>query len=75
MAKMQSPVKTQTLVVIGAIVVGAAVAASLFVLFPDMMLEGTSMDPDASSGQFGGSGAYGPEMSPAPDGSPQASAP
>lgn len=75
MSKMQSPVKTQTLVIIGAIVAGAAVAVSLFVFFPDMMLGGTSMDPDASSSQFSGSGAYGPETAPAPGGSPQASMP
>jgi hypothetical protein len=75
MAKMHTPVKVQTLAIIVAIVGGAAVAVSLFVFFPDMMLEGTSMDPDAESSQFSGSGAYGPEGAPAPGGSPQASVP
>ncbi|MEM2141260.1 MAG: hypothetical protein QXJ74_02855 [Nitrososphaera sp.] len=75
MAKMQSPVRTQTLVIIGVIVAGAAVAVSLFVLFPDMMLNGTSLDPDSSGGEFSSSGAYGPEGAPAPGGSPQASVP
>ena len=73
MAKMQSPVRTQTLEIIGVIVAGAAVAVSLFVLFPNMMLEGTSLDPDSSGGEFGG--VYSPNSALAPGGSPQASAP
>lgn len=73
MAKMQSPVRTQTLVMIGVIVAGAAVAVSLFVLFPDMMLKGTSLDPEASSGTP--AGTYGPDTGAAPGGSPQATAP
>lgn len=75
MSKMQSPVKTQTLVIIVAIVGGAAVAVSLFVFFPDMMLEGTSVDPDGLGGEFSSSGAYGPETGPAPSASPQAPTP
>jgi hypothetical protein len=73
MAKMQSSVKVKTLVIIGAIVAGAAVAVSLFVLFPDMMLENTSLDPDSSGSQF--SESYGGDTVPAPGATPQAPAP
>jgi len=75
MSKMQSPVKTQTLVIIVAIVGGAAVAVSLFVFFPDMMLQNTSLDPDSSGSEFSSGGAYSPDTAPAPGASPQASAP
>ena len=73
MAKMQSPVKLQTLVIIGAIVVGAAVAASLFILYPGMMLDNTSLDPESSGGAP--SGAYGPDTGGTPGTSPQAPVP
>lgn len=74
MAKMQSPVKAQTLVVVGAIIAGAAIAASLFILYPDRMLENTSLDPEGSGGEFSG-GMYGGETAGTPTGSPQASGP
>lgn len=74
MAKMQSPVKTQTLVIIGVIVAGAAVAVSLFVLFPDMMLGGTALDPEGSEGGSAGTSG-GSDLTGVPTGSPQATAP
>lgn len=73
MAKMQSPVKMQTLVIIGAIVAGAAIAISLFALYPDMMLENTSLDPDGSASQS--AGTYGGDLGPAPSASPQSPTP
>lgn len=66
--------KLQSLVIIGAIVAGAAVAMSLFAMYPDMMLKNTSLDPNRESGDF--SGAYGGDAGAgAPTGSPQTSVP
>jgi hypothetical protein len=64
-------VNIQSLVVIGVIVAGAAIALSLFALYPDMMFKNTGLDPNRESG-----GAYGGDMgTQTPTGSPQASAP
>jgi hypothetical protein len=66
--------KIQSLVIVGVIVAGFAVGLGLFMAYPDMMLKGTSLDPDTEPGEF--SGAYGGDVgAPAPTGSPQASAP
>lgn len=73
MAKMQSPIKIQTMVIIGAIVAGAAVAASLFALYPDVLLKDTSLDPDGSASQS--AGTYGDDMGSPATGSPQAPVP
>jgi hypothetical protein len=42
----------QMLVILGAIVTGAAVAISLFAFYPDLMLQNTSLDPSGSGSQF-----------------------
>lgn len=63
----------QAVVILGAIVAGAVVAVSLFALYPDLMLENTSLDPNSSGGQFSEQGAGDATM--APSGSPQAVAP
>ena len=34
----------ETFIIIGAIAAGAAIAGSLFLLYPDMMFKGTSLD-------------------------------
>jgi hypothetical protein len=69
----------QSLVIIGVIVAGAAVAASLFMFYPDMMLKNTSLDPKGeaatTAGSYGGSGATGASGGPSPSGSPQATTP
>jgi hypothetical protein len=66
--------KLQALVIIGAIVAGAAIAISLFAMYPDMMLKNTSLDSSREGGDF--SGAYtGDTSAGAPTGSPQATAP
>ena len=67
-------VNIQSLVVIGVIVAGAAIALSLFALYPDMMFKNTGLDPNRESGDFGGT--YGGDTgAQTPTGSPQASAP
>jgi hypothetical protein len=45
------------------------VAVSLFVLYPDMMLENTNLDPDNSGSQF--SESYAGDTAPASGASPQ----
>ena len=65
--------KIQSLAIIGAIAVGAAVAVSLFVFYGDMMLEGTSLDPDTAGGGF--EGAYMDDVGPTPGGTPQGTLP
>ncbi len=44
--------KAQTLVIVAAIAVGGAIAASLFVLYPDEMVGGTNLDPGNEAGEF-----------------------
>lgn len=72
----------QSLVIIGVIAVGAAVAASLFMFYPDMMLKNTSLDPNGeastnagTSGSYGGGGSTGAAGGPSTGGSPQATTP
>lgn len=68
-AKMGS---MQMLVILGAIVAGAAVAVSLFAFYPDWMLQNTSLDPNGSGSQFSESVG---DTAIAPGGSPQATTP
>jgi hypothetical protein len=69
----------QSLVIIGVIMAGAAVAASLFMFYPNMMLKNTSLDPNSEAatkaGSYGGGGATGASGGPSPGGSPQATTP
>ena len=61
------------MVIIAAIVAGAAVAASLFVLYPDEMIGGTNLDQGSGGSEF--SEPYMDESGDALGGAPQVPAP